>query len=159
IYGWRGAIDAMSTFAADHRLFLQKSFRFGTAGAPEAKKGLTLPEARIRIEGYEPVKSEGKQLEEIPQGAAGLCPTNREVIAQAMRAQAEGLRVAIVGGADAIKKLAEAALDLMNGRKSWHPELCAFSNWAAVQEYVQTEDAGTLKTMVRVIDTYGPEAI
>ena len=161
IYGWRGAVDAMSTFPADHVCYLQKSFRFGTAVAEEANKWLTLLSAELRIVGHEPIPSVIQQLDDLPKGAAVLCRTNAEVITQAMREQANGKRVAIVGGAGEIQKYAEAAIDLMAGKKTWHPELCAFNNWAAVQEYCRNEAdaAGTLKMIVRLIDTYGPEAI
>jgi superfamily I DNA/RNA helicase len=161
IYGWRGAVDAMSTFPADHVCYLQKSFRFGPAVAEEANKWLTLLSAELRIIGHDPIPSVIEPLEDLPKGAAVLCRTNAEVITQAMREQAKGNRVAIVGGANEIKKYAEAAIDLMSGKRTWHPELCAFPNWGAVQEYCRTEAdaAGTMKMIVRLIDTYGPEAI
>lgn len=40
IYGWRGAIDALSEWPADGRLHLTQSFRFGPAVAAEANKWL-----------------------------------------------------------------------------------------------------------------------
>jgi superfamily I DNA/RNA helicase len=160
IYGWRGAVDAMSTFPADHVCYLQKSFRFGEAVATEANKWLTLLQAELRIIGHDPIPSLIQKLDDLPKGAAVLCRTNAEVIAQAMREQANGKRVAIVGGAGEIEKYAEAARDLMDGKQTYHHELCAFKSWSAVQEYVQTEEGvGSLKMIVRLIDTYGPEAI
>jgi hypothetical protein len=51
IYGWRGAIDAMSRFNADVRLNLSQSFRFGSAVADEANKWLTLLDAPLRLRG------------------------------------------------------------------------------------------------------------
>src|SRR5215216_5677207 len=52
IYGWRGAIDAMSRFHADHRLCLSQSFRFGPAIASEANKWLQLLDAPLHLRGF-----------------------------------------------------------------------------------------------------------
>jgi superfamily I DNA/RNA helicase len=57
IYGWRGAIDAMSNFPADVSLPLAKSFRFGHAIADEANKWLEVLDSPLRLRGHEPVRS------------------------------------------------------------------------------------------------------
>jgi hypothetical protein len=161
IYGWRGAVDALSTFRADKTLYLSKSFRFGPAIAEEANKWLTLLGETVMLEGHEPVKTVVEPFDKLPDGAAVLCRTNAEVMAQAMEAQADDRKVAIVGGAQALMAYAEAAIDLMAGKGTWHHELQAFKTWTAVQQYCrdEPEEAGSLAVMVKMIDTYGPEAI
>jgi hypothetical protein len=161
IYGWRGAVDALSNFKADKVLYLSKSFRFGPAVADEANKWLTLLGETVLLEGHEPVASVVEPFDVMPDGTAVLCRTNAEVMAQAMYAQEDGRKVAIVGGADALRRYAEAAIELMAGKGTWHPELLAFKTWAAVQQYCkdEPEEAGSLAVMVRMIDAYGPEAI
>lgn len=156
IYGWRGAVDAMTTFKADHRLMLSQSFRFGPAVAAEANKFLGLLDAPLRLSGFDKIESTTGSLSDPD---AILCRTNAEVIAQAMQAQAAGKRVAIVGGTAEIKRFTEGARDLMTGRTANHPDLMAFKSWADVQAYVQDEEGRDLKVMVKLIDNYGVPAI
>jgi hypothetical protein len=160
IYGWRGAVDAMETFDAEHRLVLSQSFRFGVKIADEANKWLGMLDAPLRLSGFTPIASTVGPMVDLPHGTAVLCRTNAGVLSTAMEAQGSGKSVAIVGGADPIKRYAEAAVELMAGKSTWHPELCAFKSWADVQEYVQEdEDAGALKVIVRMIDSHGPQRI
>lgn len=159
IYGWRGAVDAMTTFACEHRLQLSKSFRFGQAIADEANKWLGLLESDLRIEGFEAVDSKVARLT-TPDTV--LCRTNVEAFSQLIGALARGESVAFVGGTGEIKRFAEAADQLMTPdprtgkiRRVSHPDLMGFSCWADVQTYVQTDEGSDLRTMVNLIDDYG----
>jgi ATP-dependent exoDNAse (exonuclease V) beta subunit len=53
IYGWRGAVDALSKFEAPHRLTLTQSFRFGNAIADFANRFLDHLNAEVRVVGNE----------------------------------------------------------------------------------------------------------
>jgi superfamily I DNA/RNA helicase len=161
IYAWRGAVDALANFKSDRTLYLSKSFRFGPAVADEANKWLRLLGETVMVEGHEPINSVVEPFDTDPDGTAILCRTNAEVLAQAMQAQDDGRKVAIVGGAQALAAYAEAALDLMAGKGTWHHELLAFKTWQAVQQYCidEREEAGSLAVMVKMIDSYGPHAI
>lgn len=156
IYGWRGAIDAMSNFDAPHRLILSQSFRFGPAVAEAANVWLERLEAPLRLSGFEKIESAIASLDDPD---VILCRTNAAVIENAMNAQAQGKRVAIVGGTGEIKKFAEGARDLMGGRKASHPDLTAFKNWGEVQEYVGNDEGRDLKVMVTLINNYGVDAV
>jgi hypothetical protein len=156
IYGWRGAVDTMSKFEAPHHLVLSQSFRFGPAIAEQANKWLAILDAPLRLSGFEKINSVVSTLTDPD---AILCRTNAEVIAQAMGAQREGKRVAIVGGTGEIKRFAEGARDLMGGRKSSHPDLMAFNTWSDVQEYANADEGRDLKVMVKLLDSYGVAAI
>ena len=161
IYGWRGAVDALSNFKADEKLYLSTSFRFGPAIADEANKWLTLLGAEVMVKGFDKLNTTVEPIDELPKGVAILCRTNAEVMTQAMQAQAQGKRVAIVGGASALLAYAEAAVDLQAGKGTWHRELQAFKDWRAVQQYCidEKEEAGSLAVMVKIIDTYGTDRI
>ena len=161
IYGWRGAVDALAYFEADVTLYLSKSFRFGPAVAEEANKWLTLLGETVMLEGHEPVKTTVGPMELLPDGCAILCRTNAAVMTEALEAQEAGKRVAIVGGAQTLMAYAEAAIDLMAGKGTWHHELLAFKTWTAVQNYCieEKEEAGSLAVMVKIIDAYTPERI
>ncbi|GAA2327403.1 UvrD-helicase domain-containing protein [Dactylosporangium salmoneum] len=159
IYGWRGAVDAMATFTG-RRLQLSKSFRFGPAVAHEANKWLAILDAPLRLTGHEPIPSEVVSLE-LPDGPdAVLCRTNAEAVRQAAAAIAQGVRPALVGGGDDVRRLAEAAIDLMAGRGTAHPELMAFSSWGEVLDYVMQDSAGSdLQVAVGLIEKYKPEGV
>lgn len=156
IYGWRGATSAMVGFAADRRLPLSQSFRFGPAVATEANKWLTLLGARLRLSGLDSIPS---VVDTVSAPDAVLCRSNAEAIAQIMAAP-EGQAVALVGGGSDIRRLAEAATTLKAGAGTSHPELYAFRSWAEVQDHVEQDNAGQdLKVFVQLIDQHGPEEI
>lgn len=156
IYGWRGAVDAMSNFQTDHHLLLSQSFRFGPAVAEEANKWLNLLNAPLRLTGFEKILSK-VEITEDPD--AILCRTNAAVIENAMNAQESGKRVAIVGGTGQIKAFVEAAEDLMNGKSTSHEDLAMFKSWEEVVAYAASEEGQDLKVMVKMVETYGVATI
>ncbi|MEV6297819.1 UvrD-helicase domain-containing protein [Actinoplanes sp. NPDC051861] len=157
IYGFRGAIDAMEKFVADHRLTLSQSFRFGPAIAAEANRWLTLLRAPLRLRGFEPA---GSVLAALAEPDAVLCRSNAGAIAQLVDAVRGGRRAALVGGGDDLVRLAQAAMDLMAGRGTAHPELLAFKTWSQVQEHADLDDAsGSLKVLVKLVDEHGPQQL
>jgi hypothetical protein len=155
IYGWRGAVDAMSNFEGIV-LPLSQSFRFGPAVADEANKLLNFLDAPLRLSGFEKIAS---TVEPVDSPDAILCRTNAECIRQAMSFQEIGKKVAIVGGTGEIKKFAEAAQDLKQGKQTRHPDLMAFDSWMDVQEYTKNDEGRDLRVMVKLIDEYGADAI
>ena len=157
IYEWRGAINAMDKFPAEHRLALSQSFRFGPAIAGEANKWLDILDADPKITGFDKIQS---AVTTLPKADAVLCRTNGEAIAQVMQAIGDGQRVALVGGGNDVRLLAQAAADLKNGKPTTHPELFAFATWGQVQDHAENDPSGAdLKVLVNLIDDHGPEAI
>jgi superfamily I DNA/RNA helicase len=156
IYGWRGAVDAMTRFDADARLVLSQSFRFGQAVADQANVLLTYLNAPLRLSGFDKVPSTVEPLSEFD---AILCRTNAEVIAQAIMALDAGLKPAIVGGTSEIEKFTKAAAQLQGGKQTTHPDLVAFKSWGEVQEYAQEDEGRDLRVMVNLIDMHGTAAI
>jgi hypothetical protein len=156
IYGWRGATDALATFPGK-QLTLSQSFRFGPAVAEQANLWLDLLDAPLRLTGFEKISS---RVEALHRPDAILTRTNAGAMAAAMRHMNNGLRVAIVGGGDAVRKMAYASIDLKAGRTTDHPELMAFTSWQQVQDYVQYEAEGSdLRPLVKLIDEHGPDAV
>src|SRR5690606_6988704 len=135
IYGWRGAEDAMSKFNGV-RLTLSQSFRFGEAVADEANLWLEYLNAPLRLRGFEQINS---RLTELAEPDAILRRTHGTAMAQVMKELEAGRRVALVGGGDQIRKLADAAIQLKDGRGCSHPELFAFKTWGELQEYVEED--------------------
>lgn len=156
IYGWRGAVDAMETFAGQ-RLALSQSFRFGDGIAHAANAWLDILDAPLRLSGNPRMNS---SLGVLDAPAAILCRTNACAVAAVMEQLAAGRKVALAGGGDDVRRLAEACRDLRNGRPVLHPELMAFASWAEVQEFAEHDSGGSdLKTFVRLVDQHGPDAV
>lgn len=157
LYGWRGASDALGTWDADARLFLSQSWRFGPAIAGEANQWLGQIGTDLRLTGNPKIVS---RLRSVAAPAAVLCRTNAEAVSRVITMLAQGRRVALAGGGDQIRKLAMAAKDLKNGRRTSHPELYVFATWGALQEYVEEDQAGRdLKPFVDLVETHGADAI
>ncbi|WP_297621657.1 UvrD-helicase domain-containing protein [Nocardia sp.] len=156
IYGWRGAQDVMFGFDGSH-LGLTQSFRFGAAVAEEANRWLTIVDAPIRLTGDERVTSE---IRTIVKADAVLCRTNVGAMLEVMSQLADGRKVALVGGGRSLAQLAEAARDLMAGRRSNHPELCLFASWGELQDYAENDPAGAdLAPLVALIDDHGVDVV
>ncbi|MBM0275356.1 UvrD-helicase domain-containing protein [Micromonospora tarensis] len=156
IYGWRGATDAMASFAG-RRFHLSQSFRFGPAVAAEANKWLDVLDAPLRLTGYEQIPS---RVEYAPDPDAVLCRSNGGAIVRVIDALSQGRRAALVGGGSDIRRMAEAAQRLQAGLPTDHPELFAFRTWREVQEYVEMDSTGSdLRVFVRLIDRHGSHEV
>lgn len=153
INGWNGAIDAMDHFGGK-RLLLTQSFRFGDTIAAEANKWLSLLQSELRLRGTESITSVVGKRDE-PSNAI-LTRTNAAAMAEAIKAIQAGLKPAVVGGTEDLRRLALAAGDLKAGEKSTHPALFLFENWAELREHVDEDrDGSDLKVFANLIDTYG----
>jgi hypothetical protein len=159
IYGWRGAVDALSRFTASHRLSLTQSFRFGPAIAEFANRFLNALEAEVRVVGFEQVASAittGLDADAI------LCRSNAGVIEYAIEMLGAGKRVAIAGGTDDLKSFIRAAKKLMDIEATGkgfcgHAELGAFKSWTDAVEHAGTEEGSDIRIKVNLIQQYGAD--
>jgi hypothetical protein len=157
IYGWRGATDFLSRVAADHRVQLSQSFRFGQPIADEANVWLTEIGSTLRLLGDPNRRS---LVAPSTDTAAILCRTNGKAISEVMAAHAGGIAVALVGRGAEMRSLALAAEHLMAGRPANHPELIAFADWQAVRHYAEHDPGGSdIAVGVRLIDAHGPRGV
>ena len=156
IYSWRGAKDVMTGFDG-HALSLSQSFRFGPRLAAEANRWLAVADAPIRLTGTDAIRTE---LAPVEAPDAVLCRTNVGAMTEVMTHLASGQRVALAGGGESLRALANAARDLKDGRPTWHPELLLFPSWGELQDYAEYDPAGgDLKPFVDLIDQHGPTDI
>jgi N12 class adenine-specific DNA methylase/SAM-dependent methyltransferase len=157
IYGFRGAKDALQTWPADTRLPLTQSWRFGPAVAALGNQFLALLRADLELEGSPALDS---RVAPVSTPDAVLCRTNAGAVTAVFDAHADGRRVALVGGGQAIKDIARAALDLQRGRRTRHPDLSAFSDWEEARDAANTEQAAKhLQPFVRLVDRHGAHAL
>lgn len=160
IYEWRGCEDALAEFAARgaQTTYLSQSFRFGPAVAEVANDLLGRIDAELRLTGLDSIPSEVRPL----RGGVDcvLTRTNAAAMRVVLEEIAAGRRPHLVGGGSELVSFARAALDLMQGRRTTHPELACFDNWAEVQDYVDNDQQGDeLRLLVKLMDEYGPRRI
>ena len=154
IYEWRGAVNALDKVHVDKKLWLTQSFRFGTKIAEEANYFLGKLDAEHTVEGLRSISST-VQPDSNPD--AILCRTNGGVIRALMTALDERKKVAIIGRSDGLIDFAKACDDLKRGVRTAHPELAPFLTWDDVKHWIESDpaEAGQIKTMVDLVDTYG----
>lgn len=158
IYTFTGAVNALANVPADHRSFLTQSFRFGPEIAEIANIMLEWNRAELRLQGFDQIESEVGPIAGVPD--VYLTRTNAKCIEQTIAYQAGGHQVYIMGGGKEMLSFAKAAQELMEGRKTIHPELCCFDDWFEVQEYVNSDDQGSdLRLNVNLIEKYGVQTI
>jgi hypothetical protein len=156
IYAWRSARDVMTGFPGA-QLRLTHSFRFGPAVAEIANRWLRLAGSDMQLTGS---PSRQSRIGLAAEADAVLCRGNADVMAEVLKYLDKSVPVAITGGGGALRKIAEAALDLKAGRRTSHPELFLFSSWGEVQDYAENDKAGQdLRAIVQLVDDYGPDTI
>lgn len=156
IYAWRNARDVMTGFPADH-LYLTQSFRFGPRIAGAANRWLRHAESDLQLTGNSATDS---RVGPAAQFDAVLCRGNADAMHEVLGFLERGVPVALTGGGDTLRNIAQAAQALKAGRRTSHPELFLFTSWADVQEYAENDTAGQdLKAIVTLVDTYGPDVI
>jgi hypothetical protein len=157
IYGWRGAVDAMSKVTGAERMPLTKSFRFGPAIAEAANQWLDLLGSDLKVVGHDPIRSMVGPCES---PRAILCRTNGTALGWVLAFQERGIKVALAPGDRSagkdIERFAWAARDLMEGKGTDHPDLVGFQTWNELCTFVdEEEDTQDLKRLVGIINRIG----
>lgn len=156
IYAWRGARDIMSGFQAEH-LHLTRSFRFGRPIADVANRWLEHAESPMRLTGHGPGPT---RVGTLARPDAVLCRGNADALKEVVGYLERGVPVALAGGGQALKSIAEAADLLKAGRRTFHPDLFLFRTWQEVQDFVESDSDGQeLRPLVKAVDTFGTELI
>lgn len=155
IYGFTGAVDALATWPADVVLPLTQSWRFGPRVAEVGNQFLRLLGADLQLQGNPALDT---ALAPVDNPDAVLTRTNVGAVAAVIDAMNDDRKVALVGGGQEIKDVANAAKDLQAGRSTDHPELSRFANWKQV---VAAADEGdrSLQMFVRLINRYSPDGL
>jgi hypothetical protein len=157
IYGWRGAVNAMSKVQDATRLALTQSWRFGEAIADEANRWLDMLGSKHRVQGNRDITSTVGDIE-VP--TAILCRGNGTALGWVLKFHSINLPVCLAPGTkDAgkdIERFAWAAKSLMSGEGTDHPDLVGFQTWQQLVNYVEEEeDTDDLKRMVNIINQVG----
>lgn len=157
LYGWRGAVDALSDFQVPTRLPLTMSFRFGDAVADVANVFLKLLGARHPVLGNP--DRDSLVVQDMHRPRAVLTRTNGGAVEALLTALEDDLEVALVGGATDVLAFLEAAEALQDGRSSWHPELSLFKSWDAVLDHMEADPNSEFSMLVRLIHKYSTASL
>ncbi len=157
IYGFTGAIDAMSNLGNARRTTLSRSFRFGQAVADVANNVLATLPTDLRLTGHDAIAS---TIGPVAEPDAILCRTNAVAVEELLEAQASGIPAHMVGGGREAIAFARGSQELRARGRSSHPDLACFKNWAEVQEYVERDRQGEeLRLLVSLVDRFGADVI
>lgn len=152
-----GAVNAMRTFKAEHRLALTRSWRFGPRVAEAANIFLAALQSPNRVTGN---PDRDTHITDSMAADAILCRTNAAVIAEVIAEQAQGKSVAVTGGVGQALQFVRAATQLRRGQPNSHPELSMFPTWDSLVEYVDALDnPGTLGTLIKIVEQYGTDRL
>ena len=159
IYGWRGAVDSMEKLETTYTTTISQSFRFGPVIGDLATKLINTyinPIEPVCLCGFDKVDTVlTNSIDDID---TVLTRTNMGCLAAVMSYLREGKKVGIMGGSSPLQYLLKGARDLMNGKKTYHPELSLFDSWDDVLMYTST-GGNDLKTLVKSIDKYGVDEL
>lgn len=149
IYGWRGAVNALSRVQADYRASLTESFRFGNDIASEANHILRYLGESQSITG----RGNGLVGKD---NCAYLCRTNGESISHYMALVGSESTIELVG-ARQLMAVVKQLKDLKEGRPAGMFSL--FRSYAEVVEHSETEAGRDMSTMIKAVEEYGFEML
>ena len=149
IYGWRGAVNAMSSVSGS-AYYLTKSFRYGPAIAHVAT---TVLEGSMEIKGHEPIQSVagGFNVVDRTQPYTRIFRTNAGLLGAAVEEIVRGKRVNIEVDVKDFVRLLQSAQALYVGKMAdvKHEDLLAFKDWGELE--TEAADNPDLGRVVRVI--------
>jgi hypothetical protein len=161
IYGWRGAVDAMSAFPDFKQAYLTESFRFGQNIADAAQLFLIAGGETRQLKWRNPnpgIHRDGPVDRQDPFPAdAILCRSNAGVIFTSLAYINDGKKPYVEGGAQEAAKLLTALRELHNtkgGREAKyrprHPEIALFETWEDLEQYSESKEGGSFKPYVGI---------
>jgi superfamily I DNA/RNA helicase len=154
LYAWRGAVNALDAFPDHELLYLTQSFRFGRAVAELGNVFLRLGGQRPLVRGNPGLNS--RLVEDMIAPDAILCRTKAGAMEEVIGQLELGRATYLQGGGDAMRRMAEAAMELAAGQGTNNPELAAFTSWSEVLDYVEVDPSGSdLRAFVRLVETHG----
>lgn len=159
IYEWRNAINSMQNLPlkSEH---LTQSFRFGESIAAVSNIILNgaLNETRP-IRGNKLIDSKVYNDKNIQKSNGVLCRTNAVAFAKFVELSANNIPAKIAFETNTILKFTQDAKKLKTNIPVDSGDLMGFQSWFHLIEYIEQSDDANLKTMVKIIDEYGPEQI
>jgi len=160
IYQFRCAVNALAQLTYD-TLPLTQSWRFGRHIAAVANLVLDAKKAALRVEGHGPLGTVVEYSDQLP--TAVITRTNAGLVAEALQlfncqvvdaGVERPVRLAILGGADAVANQVLGAYELYERGRSKHPNFHAFATWFELRQAVETVHASALRPFVTLVEKY-----
>lgn len=161
IYAWRGAVNALKDESLK-KLYITQSFRFGDAIAGIANQ--IIENYYPADFDYVPFHGNPDVQSQVTYSPANdldciICRTNKGVIAETIEQLALDKSVHILGGTQPLTYLINSIFQLKLRGYTNHPDLFLFSNFIDLQEYAKSPMGGDLKSVLKLIETYGRERL
>ncbi|MCP0918080.1 UvrD-helicase domain-containing protein [Acinetobacter indicus] len=159
IYEWRNAINSMQNLPlkSEH---LTQSFRFGESIAAVSNIILNGALNEMRpIRGNKLIDSKVYNDKNIQKSNGILCRTNAVAFAKFVELSANNIPAKIAFETNTILKFTQDAKKLKANIPVDSGDLMGFQSWFHLIEYIEQSGDANLKTMVKIIDEYGPEQI
>lgn len=159
IYAWRNAINSMQNLPFISE-YLTQSFRFGPDIASVANiilQGALNEERPIR--GINTIVSKVFNSKNIETSNAVLCRTNATAFAKFVELAAKNIPAQIAFETATILKFADDAKKLKSNIPVDTGDLIGFSSWYELLSYVEDSGDANLKTLIKVVDEYGSDAL
>jgi superfamily I DNA/RNA helicase len=152
IYAWRGAVDALQQLPGVEARLTQ-SFRFGPRIAEHASRLLAAMGESIPVRGMPGITDVVSDPDW--QTNAVLHRTNAGVVETIAERLACGETVHVPGGVQELIALVEDAQRLRRNEPAIGAELLGFATWREVQEFAESEEGGSLRVLVSLVDNHG----
>lgn len=159
IYAWRNAINSMQNLPFISE-YLTQSFRFGEniAGVANVILKEALNEERP-LRGTKSIESKVYNSKNDYKSNAILCRTNATAFAKFVELSSKNIPAQIAFETSTIIKFAEDAKKLKLNIPVDTGDLVGFSDWFSLLEYVEQSGDANLKTLIKVVDEYGCDAL
>jgi DNA polymerase III epsilon subunit-like protein len=158
IYGFTGAVDALSKFSTDRDVTLTQSWRFGEAIADAANVYLRRLRSPVLVRGNPQIDDAVDFT--LTDTAAVLSRTNGGAINEIMRTQKAGATAALVGDVEGALRFCSAARSLQKGATPNEAQFAVFSTWGQLEEYIEHQPGmSDLATQAKLVNDYGVDAI
>lgn len=159
IYAWRGAVNAMQKLPLPESR-LTTSFRFGESIADVANALLFALDEKIPVRGNPQLKSTVVNKPHTKMQDAILCRTNARAMELLLSGLVTGEKVSLQADHQRLTRFVDAANLLKQGKRTVDvPELAWFNSWNDVHEYCETNEGSDLKTLVKLVDDHGTDAL
>lgn len=159
VYEWRGAKDALKLVTVHEHFWLTQSFRFGPDIAEIGNRFLRLLSAPKEIRGLASAKS---VVGKLPRPDAVMCRTNFGAIVTLRELQSQGRKTALVGNVkESLQDFTRGCIELINGRRTGHPELGLFQTWAEALEWSKDDSEAATNTsmLIRLVEGIGADSM
>jgi hypothetical protein len=155
IYGFRGAVDALSELDHLPSFPMTQSFRFGPQTAEIANAILAVKDETMQVKGLSSIED---HLLPARMPDVVLARTNAGLFQEAFAIIPQlddGEKLAFVGGVKQVISMVTAAYDLYDKGETGHRDFRYFKTWADLVEVVKDGHAAEYGPFVRLVEQHG----